>query len=85
MICDLTHHKWRKKLLESRKKGVIYRINNNKEEDKCILMMYGDGIWQLGLGDSYNVEEFVNVDSATEYIITKGVDDYDIHFDMIRL
>ncbi|MBT2700429.1 hypothetical protein J7E79_24130 [Bacillus sp. ISL-40] len=84
MVVSLAHHKWRKRLLESRNESVYYIITDKNEQANEILFTYSDGIWEIGVDNhSLRTDEFSNVDLAADYIISLGVEEYDSHLSIV--
>jgi hypothetical protein len=81
MVLDMAHARWRKKLLESRKVGELYQmIGMNDEGVKDIIFMYRDGQWQFRTDFNSPTVNFSDVDEATQYILSLGVEQYDSEF-----
>ncbi|MBT2736596.1 hypothetical protein [Bacillus sp. ISL-7] len=81
MIVDLAHHRWRKRLLDSRKEGTVYQLLGLDEHSVMdIFFSYKNGKWCFKPDLSKPVIEFDDVDKATEYIISLGVEEYDSQF-----
>ncbi|TWE08745.1 hypothetical protein FB550_101773 [Neobacillus bataviensis] len=82
MVVDITHYKWRKKLLKSRREDVYYRINDKKEVKKDIFISYDDGTWEIAVEDNLNTNFFKDVDRAAEHIISLGIEYYEVEFSL---
>lgn len=81
MIVDLAHHRWLKKLLESRKEGELYQMLGMDAQGVIdFYFVYRDGQWQFKVDLSKDPIKFDDVDKATEYIISLGVEEYDKEF-----
>lgn len=82
MVIDMAHARWRKKLLESRKDGVLYQMIGLDESNSVndILFMYRNGNWQFKVDMNKPSVDFTDVDEAARYIIGLGVERYDAEF-----
>lgn len=80
MVVDLSHVRWKKKLLDSRKAGFYQMIGINDHGVVDIIFKFEDGEWQFKTDMSAPSVNFSDVDEATKYIIGLGVERYDAEF-----
>jgi hypothetical protein len=80
MVVDMSHVRWKKKLLDSRKPGFYQMIGVNDHGVVDIMLTYRDGEWQFKTDMSSPSVNFSDVDEATKYIIDLGVERYDAEF-----
>lgn len=82
MVMDLAHARWRKKLLESRKENEIYYLIGLKQDGSAdgVWFTYRNGQWEIKTDTNWEPKFFTDVDEATTYLISLGVEDYDREF-----
>lgn len=83
MVVSMEHERWKKKLLESRKDGEVYQLlgwGDNGAND--IYFVYRDNQWQFKPDLSKESVKYSDVNEATQYILSLGVDRYAREFEI---
>jgi hypothetical protein len=80
MVVEITNYKCRKKLLQTRREDVYFRVNGRNKVRDDIFISYGNGTWEIKVENNINTNFFTDVDLAAEHIISLGIKDYDVEF-----
>jgi hypothetical protein len=78
MVIGMSKIKWRKRLLDSRKSGVLYTLPGLDQFGVlAIYFIYENGKWCFIPDYSKEAAEFEDVDEATDYLLALNVNEFE--------
>ena len=78
MVIEMSKFKWRRRLLDSRKSGVLYTLPGLDQYGVlAIYFIHVDGKWCFIPDFAKEAAQFEDVDEATDYLLALNVDEFE--------